>query len=124
MANFFIEGGFGMYPVLVLGLILLFSSLRYAWDSEPVRLRLIAVLALALLANTCGAMLTDLAQVMWYLGDPARAPQSEFLRILVTGLKESSRPGILGFALLSLASFAVAVGVYRGVRKELRAARG
>ena len=43
MLEFFHEGGWGMYPVLVLGLMLMVSAARYALDGEPVRLRFIGV---------------------------------------------------------------------------------
>lgn len=41
-----------------------------------------------------------------------------------TGLKESSRPAILGLTLLSLALIFLTIGVYRAGRKELRGLRG
>ena len=124
MVHFFIEGGFVMYPILILGLILTFASLRYAIDGESVRLRLIVVLALALTINSFCGMMTDVAQVLWYLTDPTRAPDGQIVRLLVTGLKESSRPGIMGFGFLSLASIVTAIGIHRTGQRELRAARG
>ena len=47
-----------------------------------------------------------------------------FSRLLVAGLKESTRPALLGFGLLSLSLILVAIGVYRVGQRELRAARG
>jgi hypothetical protein len=124
MANFFIEGGPGMFPILVLGLILVVTSVRYLLDGEPVRLRFAAVLALALLAAVAVATVLDLSNVMKALASGyRRPPHDDDLRLLAGGLMESSRPAILGFALLALALDLIAIGVYRVGRRELRAAR-
>jgi hypothetical protein len=48
MRDFFVEGGWSIYPVLLVGLILLASSGRYAIDLEPIRSRFIAALSLSL----------------------------------------------------------------------------
>ncbi len=122
MLQFFAEGGFGMYPVLVFGLVLIGTAGRYALDGEPIRLRFVLAMSALLIVSMLHAMLTDVAMVFWYLEEPSRAPDAEFARILVTGLKESTRPGALGGALLAFALVLVAIGVYRGTRKELRAA--
>jgi hypothetical protein len=122
MLEFFQEGGFGMYPVLVFGLILIGTAGRYAWDGEPIRLRFAIAMSALLIVSMMNAMLTDVATVFWHLQEPSRVPDAEFVRVLVTGLKESTRPGVLGGALLGFALMLIAVGVYRGTRKELRAA--
>ena len=48
MLEFFTDGGFVMYPILVVGAILLANGTSYALDCEPVRLRLLAALSLVL----------------------------------------------------------------------------
>jgi hypothetical protein len=120
MAQMWIEGGWGMFPVLIFGLVTLYASGRYAVDGEPVRLRFVAAMSVVSLAAMAHAMLTNVAAVFSYLRDPERAPDAELTRILFTGLMESTRPGALGGALLVLALVLVAVGVYRAGRKELR----
>jgi hypothetical protein len=124
MPEFFLEGGWGMYPVLVLSVILVGSAGRYAFDGEPVRLRFVGVLSLTLLAFIGTALTADVAKVFWYLESPDRVADAMFLRILVEGLKESSRPALLGLPLLGLALILVSIGVYRVGRRELGAARG
>ena len=123
MLEFFHEGGWGMYPVLVLGLMLTVSAARYALDGEPVRLRFIGVLSLTHLAFIATALAADVAMVFWYLQSRERVPDAELWRILFEGLKESSRPALLGFPLLGLALILVSIGVYRVDRRELAAAR-
>jgi len=121
MVRFFVEGGWGMYPVLVMGLMLAWSSARYAIDNEPLRLRFIVALALALVVTMGHATWTCVAAVFHHL---AQRPSEPFARTLVTGLMESTRPAILGGALLTLALILVAIGVYRSTQRELQALRG
>jgi hypothetical protein len=118
MVNFFVEGGWGMYPVLVMGLLLVWAGFRYAQDGEPVRLRFIGALSLALIVTMVHATWTCVAMVLRFLES---VPDAEFRRTLMTGLMESTRPIFLGGALLSLALTLVAVGAYRSGERELRA---
>ena len=118
MVNFFVEGGWGMYPVLVMGLLLVWAGFRYARDGEPIRLRFIGALSLALVVTMVHATWTCLAMVFRFL---ETVPDAEFRRTLMTGLMESTRPIFLGGALLSLALTLVAVGAYRCGERELRA---
>jgi hypothetical protein len=121
MAAFFLEGGWGMFPVLVTGLLLVWAAVWYAIDSEPVRLRFIAALGLALIVMMLHATWTCLAAVFHFL---QTVPDAQFRATLVTGLMESTRPATLGGALLSLALILVAVGAYRSGRREIGALRG
>jgi hypothetical protein len=121
MADFFIEGGLGMFPVLIIGLILLLAAVRYMIDTEPVRLRLIAMLSLALLTAVALAVTLDVSKVLQF----ASRIQPERVRaLIIDGLGESSRPAVLGLGLLALALDLVAIGVYRAGRRELKAAKG
>ena len=121
MVRFFVEGGWGMYPVLVMGLMLVWAAVRYAVDTEPARLRFIGALALALTVTMVHATWTCFAAVFAYL---QHAPTEPFAKTLMTGLMESTRPATLGGALLVIALILVAVGAYRSSQRELRALRG
>ncbi len=120
MVRFFIEGGWGMYPVLVMGLMTVWASARYALDTEPTRLRFIAAIALALLVTMAHATWTCFAAVFAYL---QQAPGEPSARTLMTGLMESTRPATLGGALLTISLILVALGAYRSSQRELRALR-
>lgn len=121
MIQFIQEGGFGMIPVLVMGLLAIGVAGRYAWDVEPTRLKLVVALSAVLVATMMHAMLTNVAAVLAYVQDPERAPDAALTRTLITGLMESTRPGALGGALLSLALVLAAVGVSRAGVREIRA---
>ncbi|MBI4703791.1 MAG: hypothetical protein HY744_21995 [Deltaproteobacteria bacterium] len=121
MFQFFIEGGWGTWPTLVFGLVLLWAAGRYAWDGAPPRLRFAVAMAVVEAVTCVHAVLSGLATVSWYLEDPKRAPDAQLVRILMTGIKESSRSGMLGGTFLLLASVLVAIGVYRTGRREVGA---
>jgi len=111
--TFMQEGGWGMWPVLVLGFMGLASSLRYALRLDGPCLPFAAALWVALLVVVIHAVVTDLAAVFKFLEDPTRAPDAQFARLLVTGLKESTRPAALGGIFLALVPLLIAVGIYR-----------
>jgi hypothetical protein len=115
----FLQGGFGMYPVLVTGVMLVVVATRYALDAEPIRLKFIlalsAVLGSLLLFWTVVdviSTLTDLA------ADPAEIARKASFAL---GLTKLLNQWALGMFLLVLSSIAVAVGIYRSGRRQLKA---
>jgi hypothetical protein len=124
MPEFFQEGGPWMFPVLILGVLFVAGAARYAFDVEPVRLPFLGVLALTLLTFIATGLIADVANVFKYLADPGRVPDAMLPRIFAEGLKESSRPALLGLPLLGIGLTLVTIGLYRTLRRELSAARG
>jgi hypothetical protein len=124
MPQFFMEGGWGMYPVLVISVILIVSAGRYAFDTEPARLRFIVALSLTLLAFIAAGVINGAAKVFFYLESPDRVPDAMLPRIFAEGMKECSRPAVMGLPLLGLALILVSIGVYRASSREIAAARG
>jgi hypothetical protein len=98
---------------LLLGLLVLASATRYAIRPERLCLRFVAILWLTLLVAIVHATVTDMAAVFRYFEDPVRAPDGQFARPLLIGLKESTRPAVLGGIFLTLVPLLAAVGVYR-----------
>lgn len=121
MGNFFAEGGWVMWPVLIIGLVFCTASAKYGWDGERLRLRFIGAVGALLTAAMIHGLLTNVAMVFWYLESEERAPGNVLVRTLFTGLKESSRPVSMGGALLVLGLLGVAIGSYREQQRELRA---
>src|SRR5439155_7922335 len=91
-SEFMREGGWGMWPVMLLGLVALASATRYALRPERLCLRFVALLWLTLLVAVVHASVTDVAAVFRYFEDPVRAPDNQIVRMLFMGLKESTRP--------------------------------
>jgi hypothetical protein len=124
MLQFLEEGGFASYPILALGIILVAASVRYAIDAEPIRLRFVTALGLALVAMSILATVMGFAAVLgWAETGIEKLPAPEFKQTFVVGMKECTRCALLGGSLLTLALIAVAVGAYRSGRKELKALR-
>ena len=112
-SEFMNEGGWGMWPILVIGVVTLASATRYAIRPERLCLRFVAVLWVTLLTAVAHATVTDVAAVFRYFEDPARAPDNQSVRRLFLGLKESTRPAALGGIFLTLVPLLAAAGVYR-----------
>jgi hypothetical protein len=111
--EFMREGGWGMWPILVLGLVTTASAARYMAGPQRYCVPFVAALWVTLAVAVAHATLTDVAAVLRYLEDPARAPDGQVARLLMTGLKESTRPLALGGIFLTLAPLFVAGGIYR-----------
>jgi hypothetical protein len=118
--EFMREGGWGMWPILLLGLVTLASSSRYMARPERYCMPFIAAMWVALLVVVVQATISDLAAVFSYLQDPARAPDGQIARLLFAGLKESTRPAGLGGIFLTLSPLLVAGGIYRTWASERR----
>lgn len=118
MGDFFAEGGWGMYPVLIFGLITVGGAVWFALRPEPRRLAFTGAMWLTLSSAIIHATWTDVAAVLSYLEDPKRAPDGEVVRTLFTGLKESTRPGALGGTFLTLALLIVAIGALRAPKRD------
>lgn len=111
--EFMREGGWGMWPVLLVGLVSLAAAIRYAVRPERLHFRFAAALWLTLLVAVAHASLTDVAAVLGYFDDPGRATDSQIPRLIIMGLKESTRPAVLGGIFLTLVPLLAAVGIYR-----------
>jgi len=111
--QFMIEGGFGMWPVLVFGLFALGAAGRYAWRPEKGRLGFVVGMLITTFSAVIHATWTDVGAVFRFLESRDRASDAEFARILMEGLKESTRPGALGGMLITLALLIVSIGLHR-----------
>jgi hypothetical protein len=111
--EFMREGGWGMWPIMLLGFVTLASSIRYMARPERYCMPFIASLWVALLMVIAHATISDFAAVLSHLSDPAQAPEGQVARSLFAGLKESTRPAGLGGIFLTLSPLLVAGGIYR-----------
>jgi hypothetical protein len=112
-STFMSEGGWGMWPILLLGLLTLVTAARYTARPEPHALRFVAALWLALASVVVHAGLTDLAAVFGFLASSDEVTDAALPRVLLTGLKEATRPAALGGIFLTLAPLCVAAGLWR-----------
>lgn len=128
MLEFFQDGGWPMYPILAVGLVLLYASTRYALDREPVRLRFVTVLTVALLVTAIQGFLCDVAKVLWlwatWTGQKENPlPEAQRATVALLGAQECTTTLIFGLGLSGLALILVAIGTYRTGERELQAAK-
>jgi hypothetical protein len=117
MIDFFIEGGWGMWPVLVFGMVTLGAAGRFMRKPETSQLKFVAAMALATAVATIHATWMNVSMVFKALSDPQRVPDADLTRTLFVGFMESTRPGTLSGTLLTLASLFVAIGFLRAQKK-------
>jgi hypothetical protein len=114
---FFQEGGWGMWFVLLFGLITLAQAIGFAWRPDERRRAALETLNRATIYAIIGTVALDLAAVA---RAPRQMPWSEAPRIelvLLEGIAESLAPAILGFALLSFTWMVGSVGQRRLARE-------
>ena len=112
MGEWFRLGGWGMYPILLVGLISLGSAAYYAARGDARTRGMIDALSRSLVWFTATAVTTDLITVLFYVkGLDTR--DGGHLKILYEGLGESLTPLVMGGAFLALIWALVAVGQRR-----------
>jgi Na+/H+ antiporter NhaC len=118
MLDFFKEGGWGMWAILVFGLITLGAAIRFAARPERRQMGFLGAMSLTTVIATLNATWTDFGAVFNALSDEKRVPDADLTRTMWEGLKESTRPGAFGGGLLTIACLLFAVGVLRMNRRE------
>ena len=114
MVQKFIEGGWGMWPVLAFGLAALGMALRYAVTADgrlrgPVELMGRSVLFFSLSGFVTGVIATGNGVYAFRQSHPDMG----VWELVFAGLVESSNNLALGFTLLALVYLALAVGARR-----------
>ena len=115
--HFFQEGGWGMWFVLLFGLITLAQAIGFARRPDERRRSALEAFERATLYSVIATVALDLAAVA---RAPRGMPWSEAPRVelvIFEGIAESLAPAILGFALLSFAWMIGAVGQRRLARE-------
>lgn len=118
LLEFFREGGWVMWPILVFGMVTLGAAGRFAQKPEMKALRFIGSMATLTLVATFHGTLADVAAVFRALSDEKRIPDAEITRTAFAGFMECTRPGLLGVFLLMLACLFVAIGMLRADKKQ------
>jgi hypothetical protein len=118
MIEFFKEGGWGMWPILVLSLVTVGASARFAAKPQRRQIGFLFAMGLATVMSIFHATWTDIGSVLNFISSEEAVKEPELMRIFVMGLKESTRPGALGGAFLTLAAILGAVGMLRIDREE------
>jgi hypothetical protein len=118
MIEFFKDGGWGMWPILFMGLATLVSAGLYAHKPERRRLGFILAIGIATLFSTIGATLMDVGTVCHAVAGDERFAKEDRPLIFLQGMQESTRPGVFGTTILSVAALLVAAGMSRRSRED------
>lgn len=114
MIDFFRAGGFSMFILLAMGLVLVPYGVLFAKSADPQRLSLIRALTKALVFASIVGFLTNLAATakgVVYIIE--HEPKENPLVYLLGGFAESCAAPILGGGLAVITWILVAVGVRR-----------
>lgn len=124
MLEQFRDGGWGMWPTLLFGLVLLAASLRYAYRPEGRLVPLLASLGLLTLFSGCLGFVTGIITTMKFVAQVK--PEERYVALV--GLGESLNNVSLALILCVLATLAVVIGAWRLARAapgaQLSGARG
>jgi hypothetical protein len=110
MSDFFVAGGWGMYPTLLAGLGLLLTSIQYARRPEQRYVPLMVALGLfTIVAGGLGFITGVMVCLSTYAGMPAGKDPA----LLAYGLQEAMHNIALSLLLSMLAALFASVGAWR-----------
>ena len=116
MIQIFRNGGWGMWAILFVGILLIVDAARFAYKPDPKRLGFLGMLALSTVSASVCTTLIDVGKVFSVLAREDKIPDDQIVRILFEGLMECMSPGMFGAALLTITALLVAAGMLRRVR--------
>lgn len=114
MTDFLRAGGTSMWLILLVGIVMLITSVSFAWRRAEHKLGMIRPLSLAMVFATLSGICTGLGATVSHIARrPDLATGGDFSGALLEGIGESLAPAILGFAVLTVCWLIVAVGMRR-----------
>ncbi|MFO0675704.1 MAG: hypothetical protein U0169_04175 [Polyangiaceae bacterium] len=112
MLESFRDGGWGMWPILVFGLLAIVTAFQFAVRGDTKVLRFVESLAKCVLFASVTGFVTGLIATSRYF-QTHEHPGDEGIRILVQGTAESANDLAFGFAMLTVIHLVLAVGKRR-----------
>jgi hypothetical protein len=116
MIEIFRDGGWGMWAILFVGILLIVDAARFAHTPDPKRLGFLRMLALSIVSASVCTTLMDISKVFGVLAREDKIPDGQIVRILFEGMKECMSPGMFGAVILTITALLVAVGMLRRAR--------
>lgn len=109
-SNFFAAGGWGMYPTMVFGFLLLATTVLHALRPEPRFQRLSVLFGLATFASGLLGTLVGICNSAHYLG---QVPPQDQLKTFALGCEESIHNLVLALIIVLLATLVAAGSAVR-----------
>jgi hypothetical protein len=116
MREAFHLGGWGMYPTLVAGLILMFSAIQYARHPEAARLRVVRFLSVLVMLTSCLGFVSGVIKTCTSVS-PALGP--DLGMIVITGIGESLTNIGAGLVWLVMSTIVATFGAARTTGADL-----
>jgi hypothetical protein len=110
MLDAFRNGGWGMYPTTIAGLVLIAAAVRYARQPDPRRLQVVRALSLLVFLVACLGFVAGVINSFAFATDKP----DELAVYVVSGVGESLNCIGLGLAMLVIATIIRTYGVSRG----------
>jgi hypothetical protein len=109
-SNFFTAGGWGMYPTMLFGFLLLATTGLHALRPEPRFPRLTGALGVATLASGVLGTTVGICRSAHYI---SQVPPAEQLQTLAMGCEESLHNLVLALIIIIVAALITAVSAVR-----------
>ena len=110
MLTAFKAGGFGMFPTLAFGILLLAVGIAYALDPARTLVSLFSILGIVeFLSGTLGAVMGVVTTFLYV----AKLPEPQQYATTLVGLAESLHNVALAFVFIILATLVLAAGALR-----------
>ena len=109
-SNFFEAGGWGMYPTMVFGFLLLATVVLHALRPEPRFQRLVNALGAGTFASGLLGSVVGICNSAHYIG---QVPREDQLRALAAGCEESLHNLVLALIIILLATMITAGSAVR-----------
>ena len=112
----FHEGGWGMWPTLLFGLVLVAAALRYAIRPEPIWHRRIKALGVVTLGSGCLGFVTGAIATARFVGRALSSPTPSPIDLNhagLLGLGESANNLSLALVFVVCAALAATIGTFR-----------
>ena len=110
MFDFFRAGGFSMWAIAALGVVLLVTAIKFARNADPHRLSILRALTVSLVFSSRAGFTAGLATTAMYV---VRHEPADPLPYLLMGFAESTTNLLLGGGIATVTWILVAVGVRR-----------
>lgn len=114
MPHYLRAGGYTTWILIVLGLVLVVTAVKFMRDATPKRLAFLRALSLAYALFTLGGVATNITAVLYNVVRWREPGKPLDLDILLFGLGEALTPAGMGFTILGLVWLLIALGVRRG----------